>query len=121
MRPAAPSAHPEGGAISRALRISYDEPAKSWEREALPIGNGRLGAMLLGDADATKLQFNESSLWTGDDNPSGEYDHHGFGAYQAFGNLYVELADLGAVSGYSRSLDLTTAVHETIFMTADGT
>jgi alpha-L-fucosidase 2 len=114
-----------GGGASQAppnpMRLSYDAPAKSWEREALPIGNGRLGAMLLGAPDAQQVQFNESSLWTGDDNPSGEYDDHGFGAYQAFGNLYLELTGVGTVSGYSRSLDLATAVHETVFTGADGT
>ncbi len=129
MRPPLPSADPGvsraatagGAATLEPLPLSYDTPATSWEREALPIGNGRLGAMLLGAPDAQQLQFNESSLWTGDDNPSGEYDDGGFGAYQAFGNLYLELAELGAVSGYSRSLELATAVHTTVFLGADGT
>ena len=42
----------------------YDEPAKSWT-EALPIGNGRLGAMIYGKTDKEIIQFNEETLWTG--------------------------------------------------------
>ena len=42
----------------------YDKPAEIWE-EALPIGNGRLGAMYFGDVYADKLQFNEDTYWTG--------------------------------------------------------
>lgn len=118
--PRAPSGSSGGGNLE-PIPVSYDAPAQNWEREALPIGNGRLGAMLLGAADAVQVQFNESSLWTGDDNPSGEYDDHGFGAYQAFGNLHLELAGLGAVSGYSRTLDLATAEHRTVFIGPDGT
>ncbi len=42
----------------------YDKPAKDWN-EALPIGNGRLGAMIFGRADAELIQLNEQTLWTG--------------------------------------------------------
>ncbi|MGF7140641.1 glycoside hydrolase family 95 protein [Roseimarinus sediminis] len=40
----------------------YDEPALEWE-EALPIGNGRLGAMIFGDPANEHLQLNEETLW----------------------------------------------------------
>jgi alpha-L-fucosidase 2 len=46
----------------------YDQPAKAWV-EALPIGNGRLGAMIFGDVWAERLQLNENTLWSG-----GPYD-----------------------------------------------
>lgn len=46
-------------------RLYYDKPAAwKWER-ALPIGNGRLGAMIYGEADFEHLQLNEDSLWYG--------------------------------------------------------
>ncbi|WP_270089195.1 glycoside hydrolase family 95 protein [Sphingobacterium sp. SYP-B4668] len=42
----------------------YDAPAKVWE-EALPVGNGRLGAMVFGDWNREVIQLNEESLWAG--------------------------------------------------------
>ncbi len=66
----------------------YDRPAARWSSEALPLGNGRLGAMVFGGPDAERIQFNEDSLWTGDENPSGDYGK--MGAYQNFGDLFVE-------------------------------
>src|SRR6185312_16232053 len=42
----------------------YRQPAKKWT-EALPVGNGRLGAMIYGDATDEHVQFNEATLWTG--------------------------------------------------------
>jgi alpha-L-fucosidase 2 len=47
-----------------ALTLWYDEPAKIWEA-ALPIGNGRLGAMVFGGLVEEHLQVNEDSLWSG--------------------------------------------------------
>ena len=46
------------------LKLWYDKPAAKWE-EALPIGNGRLGAMVFGTLAAERLQFNEDTLWVG--------------------------------------------------------
>jgi alpha-L-fucosidase 2 len=46
------------------LKLWYDKPARNWN-EALPIGNGRLGAMIFGNAENELLQLNESSLWSG--------------------------------------------------------
>jgi len=45
-------------------QLWYNTPAKVWE-EALPIGNGRLGAMIFGDPFHERLQVNEESLWSG--------------------------------------------------------
>lgn len=42
----------------------YKQPAKDWN-EALPIGNGRLGAMIFGRVDTELIQLNEQTLWTG--------------------------------------------------------
>jgi alpha-L-fucosidase 2 len=46
------------------MRLWYDDPATQWT-EALPVGNGRLGAMVFGDVRKEHIQFNEDSLWTG--------------------------------------------------------
>ncbi len=80
----------------------YGRPASDWEKEALPIGNGRLGAMLFGSAPQERIQFNEETLWIGDETDTG--------AYQAFGDVFVALAH-GPVTAYRRALDLETAVH----------
>ncbi len=44
--------------------LLYHAPAQVWE-EALPLGNGRLGAMVYGGVRQEHIQFNEESLWTG--------------------------------------------------------
>lgn len=46
----------------------YNKPASNW-MEALPVGNGRLGAMVFGGADTERIQLNEQTIWTG-----GPYD-----------------------------------------------
>jgi alpha-L-fucosidase 2 len=55
------------------LKLWYNHPARQWV-EALPIGNGRLGAMVYGDPFREKLQLNESTVWAGqpnrNDNPA---------------------------------------------------
>ena len=49
--------------------LAYKRPAsttyKGWEEEALPIGNGSLGAKVFGLIGAERIQFNEKSLWSG--------------------------------------------------------
>ena len=54
-------------------RLFYNEPAKKWE-EALPVGNGRLGAMVYGGVSQEHIQFNEETLWTGEPR---SYAHQG--------------------------------------------
>ena len=41
----------------------YDKPAADWEKEALPIGNGRIGAMVFGGVSGERLQIAEKSLF----------------------------------------------------------
>lgn len=54
------------------LELWYDAPAADWN-EALPLGNGRLGAMVYGKPEHENIQLNESTLWAGgphkNDNP----------------------------------------------------
>src|SRR6188768_919915 len=47
-----------------AYRLWYDKPATNWN-EALPIGNGRLAAMVFGDPSREQVQLNEETIWTG--------------------------------------------------------
>ncbi len=47
-----------------SLRLWYKQPAKEWT-EALPVGNGRLGAMAFGQTGTERVQLNEESLWAG--------------------------------------------------------
>ena len=102
-------------------RLWYTKPAKDWN-EALPVGNGRLGAMVFGDYRHETIQLNEESLWGGtkcDANASsasqipemqqlllnGEIgkavalsekclrsDPMRIRSYQPFGNIYIDLA-----------------------------
>ena len=51
----------------------YDRPAKNWN-EALPIGNGRFGAMVFGGTDSERIQFNDDTLWVGRPH---DYSHDG--------------------------------------------
>lgn len=46
------------------MKLQYDKPAKLWT-EALPVGNGRLGAMIFGGTDLERIQLNEDTLWSG--------------------------------------------------------
>lgn len=73
--------------------LTYKQPAsstyKGWEEEALPIGNGSLGAKVFGLIGAERIQFNEKSLWSGGPLPDSS-DYQG-------GNLqdqYVFLAEI---------------------------
>lgn len=65
---AGPSAPPS---VDRILK--YGRPARNWN-EALPVGNGRLGAMVFGTVPRERLQFNEETLWTGGPH---DYSHPG--------------------------------------------
>ncbi len=87
------------------LEIRFAKPAKHWDSETLPVGNGRLGAVVFGDPARDRIQFNEDSLWTGTANESGGYDQKEFGTYQSFGDLFLtgpDAAQAAAASGGAR-------------------
>ncbi|MBN2163413.1 MAG: glycoside hydrolase family 95 protein [Pontiellaceae bacterium] len=48
----------------QSLLLWYDQPAQRWE-EALPVGNGRISAMVFGTVEEERLQLNEDTLWAG--------------------------------------------------------
>ena len=83
-------------APAEPLSLWYRHPANQWV-EALPLGNGRLGAMVFGGVNREILQLNEDTLWAG-----GPYDNSNPGALEAlpearrlvFAGKYKEAEDL---------------------------
>jgi alpha-L-fucosidase 2 len=61
--------------------LTYDKPASKWT-EALPVGNGRIGAMVFGGTEDERLQINESTLWGG-----GPHDYTNPEAYAHLGEV----------------------------------
>lgn len=87
-----------------ALTIWDDKPAQEWMTQYYPIGNGRLGAMISGGVAQDHIQFNEHSLWTGDEKETG--------AYQAFGDIFIDFyGHSSEAMNYNRSLNLQSATH----------
>lgn len=111
------------------LTLRYDHPAKRWQEEALPIGNGRLAAMIFGGVPKERIQFNEESLWIGDEKQTG--------AYQPFGDLLIDFSpplssDAAptetskgthppAPQGYRRELDIGRAIHSVVYTSESAT
>ena len=62
--PMALAAKVQAGTTVASNRLWYGQPAARWE-EALPLGNGRLGAMVFGRVGQERLQLNEDTLWAG--------------------------------------------------------
>ena len=54
-------------------KLWYDSPAQVWT-EALPLGNGRLGAMVYGNPGAEQIQLNEETIWAGQPNDNANPD-----------------------------------------------
>ena len=127
--------------------LFYDAPASYWEG-ALPIGNGRLGAMIRGGTHEEIIELNEDTLWSGlpeqqyrpgtleklqtarqmirekrykaaDDFISKEILDHDCQSYLPAGKLKLGFDFSGEVENYCRSLDLETALSVSEF-TAEG-
>lgn len=128
-----------------ALSLWYRRPAEKWE-EALPVGNGRLGAMIFGGVETERLQLNEDTFWSG-----GPYDPSNPDAlallpqvrqlifdgkqkeatdladkmmsrplrqmsYQPIGDLRLEIPGSPEVTDYRRDLNIDTAIATTTFV-----
>ncbi|AWK06248.1 hypothetical protein HYN56_19240 [Flavobacterium crocinum] len=81
---------------AQKLILKYDKPASNWN-EALPIGNGRLGAMIFGNPQKEELQLNEETIWAGE--PGNNVPKNTFGNIEAirkliFDKKYKEAQDL---------------------------
>ncbi len=55
----------EASAPEEPLTLWYRKPATKWETQALPVGNGRLAAMIFGGVNNERIQFNEETVWAG--------------------------------------------------------
>ena len=110
------------------LVLRQDFPAKDWESQYFPIGNGSLGAMLSGGVETDELQLNLDSLWSGrrsvadkkDDDPDANYAD--MGNYLPLGTMIVKFDGLkqSEARNYSRSLNISDAVHTVEFETSGG-
>ncbi|HEY0609904.1 MAG TPA: glycoside hydrolase family 95 protein, partial [Chitinophaga sp.] len=126
------------------LKLWYRQPAAQWTA-ALPLGNGRVGAMVFGGIEQEQLQLNEGYLWSGGprdgNNPQAKEilpeirqllteekymeadkaDRKMMGLYSAryltLGSLFFDNSISGAAEQYRRELDLNNAV-STITFTA---
>ena len=117
----------------------YDQPAKEW-MQALPVGNGRLGAMVFGDPQNERIQLNEDSMWPGGpDWPDSRGNRNDLDeirdllnegkthevdslmverfsyktivrSHQTMGDLYIDFDKERSVEKYSRSLRLNDAL-----------
>lgn len=126
------------------LKLWYTEPAEKWV-EALPIGNGRIGAMIYGDPHEEVIQLNENTIYAGqphDNNKpeaknalpevrrlifEGKYNEAQDLANQSFfkgihgmpyqtaGNLKLQFHNDSPYSGYYRELDIENAMITTKF------
>ncbi|WP_372795894.1 glycoside hydrolase N-terminal domain-containing protein [Pontiella sp.] len=56
----------EAEAPAEPLTLWYRKPALHWENQALPVGNGRLAAMVFGGVNQERLQLNEETVWDGE-------------------------------------------------------
>ncbi len=113
------------GATADNLKLWYSQPATKW-LEALPVGNGRMGAMVFGGVTNERVQFNEQTLWTGTNATqklSGNNIGDGaMGDYQPFGDVFLRFpAAHGASADYRRELDLHTAITTTRYRVGEVT
>jgi alpha-L-fucosidase 2 len=106
------------------LKLWYDEPAMQWT-EALPLGNGRLGAMVFGGIKDERLQLNEKSVWSGSpddaDNPQAlaalhEVRRLTFESKYAQANTLAsqKLICKGAGSGYGSGANVPFGCYQTL-------
>ena len=88
--------------------LAYKQPAsttyKGWEEEALPIGNGSLGAKVFGLIGAERIQFNEKSLWSGGPQPDSS-DYQG-GNLQDQYSFLAEIRQALEKRDYNRAKEL---------------
>ncbi|MDR2086120.1 MAG: glycoside hydrolase N-terminal domain-containing protein [Dysgonamonadaceae bacterium] len=91
-----------GGLPESEHLLRYEQPALEWMTSALPIGNGRIGAMIFGGVEKEQIQFNDKTLWTGNKTERG--------GYQNFGDIFIEFKNQTPYTAYLRSLDMDNAL-----------
>jgi alpha-L-fucosidase 2 len=129
------------------LTLWFEEPAQHWG-DALPVGNGRLGAMIFGGTTSERLALNEDTLWSGSprdwNNPGAKehlpvirqlvlekQDYHAADAecrrmQGPYNQAFEPLADLsltfdpgGEIRSYRRDLNLDTALANVSYQVGD--
>jgi alpha-L-fucosidase 2 len=130
------------------LKLWYSQPAQKWT-EALPVGNGRLGAMVFGGIETEQLQLNEDTVWAGqplERDRVGAYKHLAearrlifegkyaegqrimqrefmgprlIRSYQTLGDLNLKFQPGQAITDYRRELDLDTAIARVTYRDGD--
>ena len=132
---------------ARDVLIWFEQPAPEWAA-ALPIGNGRIGAMVFGTVQQERITLNEDTLWSGSprnwNNPDAknhlpvvrklileQQDYQAADhvcrrmqgpynqAYQPLGDLLIDFAHSAAISNYRRELNLDNAT-STVTYEVDG-
>lgn len=125
---------------TEGFSLKFDQAANDWQKEALPLGNGRIGAMVFGGIERDLIALNEDTLWSGapyDWNSSAGKAHlpeirrlvlaEEFAeatklvrklqgaysqSYMPLGNLRLTFSTPGEISQYKRSLDISDATAE---------
>ncbi len=133
-----------------SLLMWYDKPALEWT-EALPLGNGYLGAMIFGGVEKEHLQLNESTLYSGSPSQTyfsidirkryqevmallkeGRYEEaqnivkadwlgRNQQCYQPLGDWWINFKHSEKISDYKRSLDLSEAIAKVTYKAGDTT
>ena len=117
----------------------YRQSAMDWN-EALPLGNGRIGAMIYGGAAHERISINEDTMWSGKptfyENPNGaevfkrarelaldrkyieaeklletEFTNLWSQVYMPLGELRIDMEHSDSVENYRRELDISTGIH----------
>jgi len=100
-----------------SFALNYDAPAKKWT-EALPIGNGSLGAMIYGGVSQEHIQFNEETLWRGQPQAQKLAQEEFMSDplkqihYQPFADIYLDFPNHENFTEYTRTLNLDNAISE---------
>lgn len=91
----------------------------SWAKDATPVGNGRIGALIYGGIEKERLELTEISLWSGgfcskeakEKGPDSLY----FGSFQPFGTLEIDCAGSEGATRYERTLDVENALAKVLY------
>ncbi|MEK5239788.1 glycoside hydrolase family 95 protein [Paenibacillus sp. FSL L8-0470] len=129
-------------------KLIYNQPAAIWE-EALPLGNGHMGAMVFGGTARERIQLNEDTLWSGFPRDTNNYEALRYlkkarglvtegryaeaeatinarmlgvntQAYLPLGDLYLEHGGAENFSHYQRELDLDSGIAKVAYHTETG-
>ncbi|WP_151737403.1 glycoside hydrolase family 95 protein ['Paenibacillus yunnanensis' Narsing Rao et al. 2020] len=137
-----------GENVSYSWKLKYSQPAVEWE-EALPLGNGHMGAMVFGGTVRERLQLNEDTLWSGFPRDTNNYEALRYlkrvramlaegryaeaeevvnakmlgvncQAYMPLGDLYIGHLAAADADTYERELDLDSGIARVAYRTGAG-